>query len=154
MKQNSDAKLGFRLPTQTASQVVIDEAGLEAIESVPGRALFKTDRLTEIQVPYISNEQMWDVLRQYEVKRMHIQTHIKMNRQMMILTSIRRLKFATRRHLMAIHDMGGIRNANRILKDLTPYVNSTVYKKSMYITLINRDVRYSMIQKRLCLPLD
>ena len=85
---------------------------------------------------------------------MHIQTHIKMNRQMMILTSIRRLKFATRRHLMAIHDMGGIRNANRILKDLTPYVNSTVYKKSMYITLINRDVRYSMIQKRLCLPLD
>ncbi|MCQ6343892.1 FtsK/SpoIIIE domain-containing protein [Bacillus cereus] len=69
VKQNSDAKLGFRLPTQTASQVVIDEAGLEAIESVPGRALFKTDRLTEIQVPYISNEQMWDVLRQYEVKK-------------------------------------------------------------------------------------
>ncbi|CUB59208.1 DNA translocase FtsK [Bacillus subtilis] len=69
VKQNSDAKLGFRLPTQTASQVVIDEAGLEAIESVPGRALFKTDRLTEIQVPYISNEQMWDVLKQYEVKK-------------------------------------------------------------------------------------
>ncbi|MHA4119774.1 replication-relaxation family protein, partial [Bacillus cereus] len=60
---------------------------------------------------------------------MHIQTHIKMNRQMMILTSIRTLKFATRRHLMAIHDMGGIRNANRILKDLSLYVNSTVYKK-------------------------
>ncbi|MCQ6306933.1 FtsK/SpoIIIE domain-containing protein [Bacillus cereus] len=69
VKQNSDAKLGFRLPTQTASQVVIDETGLEAIESVPGRALFKTDRLTEIQVPYISNEQMWDVLKQYEVKK-------------------------------------------------------------------------------------
>ncbi|PEN90956.1 cell division protein FtsK [Bacillus cereus] len=69
VKQNSDAKLGFRLPTQTASQVVIDEAGLEAIESVPGRALLKTDRLTEIQVPYISNEQMWDVLKQYEVKK-------------------------------------------------------------------------------------
>ena len=32
-------------------------------------ALFKTDRLTEIQVPYISNEQMWDVLKQYEVKK-------------------------------------------------------------------------------------
>ncbi|MED3353249.1 cell division protein FtsK, partial [Bacillus thuringiensis] len=27
------------------------------------------DRLTEIQVPYISNEQMWDVLKQYEVKK-------------------------------------------------------------------------------------
>lgn len=69
VKQNSDAKLGFRLPTQTASQVVIDEAGLESIQSIPGRALFKTDRLTEIQVPYISNEQMWDVLKRYEVKK-------------------------------------------------------------------------------------
>ncbi|MBG9617399.1 MULTISPECIES: FtsK/SpoIIIE domain-containing protein [Bacillus] len=69
VKQNSDAKLGFRLPTQTASQVVIDEAGLESIQSIPGRALFKTDRLTEIQVPYISNEQMWEVLKQYEVER-------------------------------------------------------------------------------------
>ncbi|AYY27336.1 FtsK/SpoIIIE domain-containing protein [Bacillus cereus group sp. Bce033] len=68
VKQNSDAKLGFRLPTQTASSVVIDEHGLESIESIPGRALFKTDRLTEIQVPYISNETMWAHLKQYEVK--------------------------------------------------------------------------------------
>ena len=69
VKQNSDAKLGFRLPTQTASSVVIDEPGLESIESIPGRALFKTDRLTEIQVPYISNEMMWKHLKQYEVKK-------------------------------------------------------------------------------------
>lgn len=86
---------------------------------------------------------------------MHMQTHIKMNRQMMILTSIRKLKFATRRHLMAIHDMGGIRNANRILKDLSPYVNSTVYKKEhVYYLTINKDVRYSMIRKRLYLQSD
>ncbi|MGR5970185.1 replication-relaxation family protein [Bacillus paranthracis] len=71
---------------------------------------------------------------------MHMQTHIKMNRQMMILTSIRKLKFATRRHLMAIHDMGGIRNANRILKDLSPYVNSTVYKKE-YVYYLNKQGR-------------
>ena len=69
VKQNSDAKLGFRLPTATASQVVIDEPGLETIRSIPGRAIFKTDRLTEVQVPYISNEKMWDVLKQYEVKK-------------------------------------------------------------------------------------
>ncbi|KFJ82546.1 hypothetical protein DJ42_3845 [Bacillus anthracis] len=66
---------------------------------------------------------------------MNIQTHIKLNRQMMILTSIRKLKFATRRHLMAIHDLGGIRNANRILKDLSTFVNSTVYKKRICILL-------------------
>ncbi|WP_306007424.1 FtsK/SpoIIIE domain-containing protein [Bacillus sp. MMSF_3353] len=69
VKQNSDAKLGFRLPTQTASGVVIDESGLESIKSIPGRAIFKTDRLTEIQVPYISNEIMWNHLKQYEVKK-------------------------------------------------------------------------------------
>ncbi|PED84284.1 cell division protein FtsK [Bacillus pseudomycoides] len=69
VKQNSDAKLGFRLPTQTASQVVIDESGLESIQSIPGRAIFKTDRLTEIQVPYISNEMMWNHLKRYEVEK-------------------------------------------------------------------------------------
>ena len=69
VKQNSDAKLGFRLPTATASHVVIDEPGLETIHSIPGRAIFKTDRLTEVQVPYITNEKMWDVLKQYEVKK-------------------------------------------------------------------------------------
>ncbi|SMD91864.1 DNA translocase FtsK [Bacillus cereus] len=69
VKQNSDAKLGFRLPTQTASSVVIDEPGLESIKSIPGRAIFKTDRLTEIQVPYISDEMMWNYLKQYEVEK-------------------------------------------------------------------------------------
>ena len=48
---------------------------------------------------------------------------------------------------MAIHDMGGIRNANRILKDLSPYVNSTVYKKSMYITSINKGALFDDTEK-------
>ncbi|MEC2869327.1 replication-relaxation family protein [Bacillus bombysepticus] len=71
---------------------------------------------------------------------MNIQTHIKLNRQMMILTSIRKLKFATRRHLMAIHDLGGIRNANRVLKDLNIFVNTTVYKKE-YVYYLNKKGR-------------
>ncbi|MGX5627124.1 replication-relaxation family protein [Bacillus cereus] len=71
---------------------------------------------------------------------MNIQTHIKINRQMTILTSIRKLKFATRRHLMAVHDMGGIRNANRILKDLSPYLNNAVYQKE-YVYYLNKKGR-------------
>lgn len=59
---------------------------------------------------------------------------------MMILTSIRKLKFATRRHLMAIHDLGGIRNANRILKGLSSFVNSTVYKKE-HVYYLNKKGR-------------
>ncbi|MCM3736468.1 replication-relaxation family protein [Bacillus cytotoxicus] len=71
---------------------------------------------------------------------MNIQTHIQLNRQMTILTSIRKLKFATRRHLMAIHDMGGIRNANRILKDMSQYVNYTMYKKE-HVYYLNKKGR-------------
>ncbi|WP_426981349.1 FtsK/SpoIIIE domain-containing protein [Bacillus pseudomycoides] len=67
IKQNADAKIGFRLPTAVASQVAIDENGLEELPSIPGRALFKTDRIYELQVPYLSDKSMWDLLQQYEV---------------------------------------------------------------------------------------
>lgn len=67
IKQNADAKIGFRLPTAVASQVAIDENGLEELPSIPGRALFKTDRIYELQVPYLSDKGMWDLLQQYEV---------------------------------------------------------------------------------------
>ncbi|MCP1180555.1 FtsK/SpoIIIE domain-containing protein [Bacillus sp. 1663tsa1] len=69
VKQMSDAKLGFRLPTRVASEVVLDESGLETLPSLPGRAIYKSDRLTEIQVPYISDEMMWKHLKKYEVKK-------------------------------------------------------------------------------------
>ncbi|HFK1756526.1 TPA: FtsK/SpoIIIE domain-containing protein [Bacillus cereus] len=69
VKQMSDAKLGFRLPTYKASEVVLDESGLETLPSLPGRAIYKTDRLTELQVPFISDEMMWKHLKQYEVKK-------------------------------------------------------------------------------------
>ncbi|MEC0900959.1 MULTISPECIES: FtsK/SpoIIIE domain-containing protein [Bacillus] len=69
VKQMSDAKLGFRLPTRVASEVVLDESGLEVLPSLPGRAIYKTDRLTEIQVPYISDEMMWKQLKEYEVEK-------------------------------------------------------------------------------------
>lgn len=60
---------------------------------------------------------------------MRMQTHMQINRQMAILATIRKLQFATRRHLMSIHEMGGIRNANRIMKDLSIYTSKVVYNK-------------------------
>lgn len=55
---------------------------------------------------------------------------MKINRQMAIL--------ATRRHLMSVHNMGGIRNANRILGDLKPYVNKTMQGKE-YVYYLNKE---------------
>lgn len=68
---------------------------------------------------------------------MSLPTIMKQQRQMAILSTIRTLQFATRRHLMAVHDLGGIRNANRVIKDLKPYVNIAYYKKE-HVYYLNR----------------
>lgn len=67
IKQNADAKISFRLPSGYASAVAIDEYGAEELPSdIKGRALFKTHELKELQVPYLSHEEMWERLKQYE----------------------------------------------------------------------------------------
>ncbi|PEF21353.1 replication-relaxation family protein [Bacillus pseudomycoides] len=63
---------------------------------------------------------------------------LKKEHQMEILATIRKLQFATRRHLMRVHDMGGIRNANRIMKDLTPFVSRVTYYKE-YVYYLNKE---------------
>ncbi|MEH7457703.1 FtsK/SpoIIIE domain-containing protein [Bacillus sp. JJ1127] len=69
IKQMANAKLGFRLPTRVASEVVIDQSGLENLPSIQGRAIYMKEDLTEIQVPYIDDKVMWEHLKQYEVKK-------------------------------------------------------------------------------------
>ena len=57
VKQNSDARISFRLPTSTASNVILDESGAEDLPfRQAGRAIYKTDEKRLIQVPYMSNE--------------------------------------------------------------------------------------------------
>jgi hypothetical protein len=59
--------MSFRLPTGYASDVAIDERGAETLRSdIKGRALYKTHELKEIQVPYLSDKEMWERLREYE----------------------------------------------------------------------------------------
>jgi S-DNA-T family DNA segregation ATPase FtsK/SpoIIIE len=59
VKQNSDARLSFRLPTSTASGVILDETGAEDLPyKVEGRGIYKTDGKALIQVPYLSNEEI------------------------------------------------------------------------------------------------
>lgn len=67
IKQNSDAKITFRLPSGYASEVAIDDRGAEELPSnIKGRALFKTHELREMQAPYISDEDMWDRVGKYQ----------------------------------------------------------------------------------------
>lgn len=69
VKQMANAKLGFRLPTRTASEVVIDQSGLEQLPSIPGRAIYMKERFTVLQVPYIDDVVMWKHLKEYEVEK-------------------------------------------------------------------------------------
>lgn len=64
VKQNSDAKISFRLPTEVASRVAIDESGAERISNV-GRAIYRTHERQEIQVPYVSDEEIKEKLGRY-----------------------------------------------------------------------------------------
>ena len=67
IKQNADAKISFRLPSGYASAVAIDDYGAEELPSdIKGRALFKTHELKEMQVPFISHEEMWARLEKYQ----------------------------------------------------------------------------------------
>lgn len=69
VKQMANAKLGFRLPTRTASEVVIDQSGLEQLPSIPGRAIYMKENFTVLQVPYIDDKVMWEHLKGYEVEK-------------------------------------------------------------------------------------
>jgi S-DNA-T family DNA segregation ATPase FtsK/SpoIIIE len=55
VKQNCDARLCFKLQTDTASQVVLDESGAEKLPFIKGRAIYQTDRKYIVQTPYIEN---------------------------------------------------------------------------------------------------
>lgn len=65
IKQNSDAKISFRLPTEVASRVAIDEQGAERLEVV-GRAIYRTADKHVLQVPYVSDKDIKDHLKEWE----------------------------------------------------------------------------------------
>ncbi|SFD17873.1 Replication-relaxation [Bacillus sp. 491mf] len=58
-------------------------------------------------------------------------------RHIEILLSLSKLEFATRRQLQAIHALGSIRNANRVLKDLRQYCHVTSYNRE-YVYYLNK----------------
>lgn len=57
IKQNSDAKITFRLPTSVASNVAIDESGAEKL-TMPGRLIYRTHERVTAQGYYLSDDEM------------------------------------------------------------------------------------------------
>lgn len=69
-KQNSDAKLSFRVQSATASRVVLDETGAELLPQIKGRAIYQTaDQREILQTPIISTELIRETLAPHYVKK-------------------------------------------------------------------------------------
>jgi len=57
VKQNSDAKLCFRVQSAVASRVVLDAEGAESLPMIKGRAIYQTaDKREILQTPLITSE--------------------------------------------------------------------------------------------------
>lgn len=65
-KQNSDAKLCFRVQNGIASRVVLDETGAETLPEIRGRAIYQTaDKRQIIQTPLIDTQTIRNVVQPY-----------------------------------------------------------------------------------------
>jgi DNA segregation ATPase FtsK/SpoIIIE, S-DNA-T family len=69
-KQNSDAKLCFRVQSGTASRVILDTDGAENLPEIRGRAIYQTaDKRTIIQTPLIDSETIQNAIRPHIVEK-------------------------------------------------------------------------------------
>ncbi len=69
-KQNSDAKLSFRVQSATASRVVLDEVGAENLPQIKGRAIYQTaDKREILQTPLVTSEVIHNTIAPYIAER-------------------------------------------------------------------------------------
>ncbi|WP_335713435.1 FtsK/SpoIIIE domain-containing protein [Neobacillus drentensis] len=67
-KQNSDAKLCFRVQSGTASRVVLDTEGAEALPKIVGRAIYQmADERVIVQTPLITQEDIEETIKPFIV---------------------------------------------------------------------------------------
>ncbi|MFL1998336.1 FtsK/SpoIIIE domain-containing protein [Lysinibacillus irui] len=69
-KQNSDAKLSFRVQSATASRVVLDETGAELLPQIKGRAIYQTaDNREILQTPFITSDEIKSIILPFQVRK-------------------------------------------------------------------------------------
>lgn len=72
-KQNSDAKISFRVQSATASRVILDETGAENLPQIKGRAMYLTaDKREIVQTPLIDGKTIIDVVHTHFRKKVDV----------------------------------------------------------------------------------
>ena len=71
IKMNILAKVSFVVSNHVASQVILDEPGAESLPSIPGRCIYLIDKPRVIQVPYIDDKTIFNMMedRKDEINR-------------------------------------------------------------------------------------
>lgn len=62
VKMNIVARLSFVCASQVASRVLLDEIGGESLPSIPGRAIYLVEKKRTVQVPYIDDKMMFNMM--------------------------------------------------------------------------------------------
>jgi DNA segregation ATPase FtsK/SpoIIIE, S-DNA-T family len=68
IKNNLDTRIAMKLKSSKASEVVLDETGAQDLpKGIPGRALYKIDKMEEIQTYYLDEKLALELLEPYKV---------------------------------------------------------------------------------------
>lgn len=141
-KQNSDGKLCFRVQSGTASRVVLDSDGAESLPKIKGRAIYQTaDKRTIVQTPLITPEIIQKPSNLTSLIKGAQRLKPLTERQEKILLSLRKQDYLNRDQLTRIHRLGSVRNANRVLKDLSLYLSSFREDSNSTVYFLNKEGR-------------
>lgn len=62
IKMNIVSRISFIAASQVSSKVILDEIGAEDLPAIPGRAIYKVEKKRTVQVPYISDKKMFQMM--------------------------------------------------------------------------------------------
>jgi DNA segregation ATPase FtsK/SpoIIIE, S-DNA-T family len=62
VKMNIVTRVSFIVPEAIGSKVLLDEYGAEKLPAIPGRAIYKVEKKRIIQVPYIDDKMMFQMM--------------------------------------------------------------------------------------------
>lgn len=62
VKINIVAKVAFLIPELVGSRVILDEGGAEELPAIPGRCIYKVEKMRTLQTPYITDKQIFAMM--------------------------------------------------------------------------------------------
>lgn len=69
VKMNIVARLSFICSAAVASRVMLDQGGAEKLPAIPGRAIYLIEKMRVVQVPYITDKEMFKMFDEMEAAK-------------------------------------------------------------------------------------